>query len=158
MQQVFRLDPQHAQALNFLGYSYAERGIRLDQALDMIQRALESDAWNGAYLDSLGWVYFQMGRYEEARGPLEQAARTYPHDPTVLDHLGDLYAKVGELELALAAWSRAIDSGAEDPESLWAKIQVVEVAGEEGQGGGQRAKPRVPDDAASDAMDLPLWP
>jgi tetratricopeptide (TPR) repeat protein len=158
MREVFRIDPGHAQALNFLGYSYAERGIELEQALEMIRRALESDAWNGAYLDSLGWVYYQMGRYEEAREPLEQAARTYPHDPTVLDHLGDLYAKVGEREMALAAWSRAIASGAEDPDALWAKIEVVEVAEQESQASGQTAKPAATDGPVFDPADPPRWP
>jgi tetratricopeptide (TPR) repeat protein len=158
MKEVFRVDPDHAQALNFLGYSYAERGIRLDQALEMIQRALEQDAWNGAYLDSLGWVYFQMERYDEARGPLEQAARTYPHDPTVLEHLGDVYAKVGERELALAAWSRAIDAGAADADALWAKIEVVEVAEKERQTAGQTAKPAPADGSALDPMDPYRWP
>jgi tetratricopeptide (TPR) repeat protein len=157
MKEVFRVDPGHAQALNFLGYSYAERGIHLERALDMIQRALKTDEWNVAYLDSLGWVYYQMGRYEEARGPLEQAARTYPHDPTVLDHLGDLYAKVGERTLALAAWSRAIDSGATDPDALWAKIEVVEIAEKESQASGQNAKPALPEDSGSDTRDPYRW-
>jgi tetratricopeptide (TPR) repeat protein len=158
MMEVFRVDPEHAQALNFLGYSYAERGIRLDQALEMIQQALQNDVWNGAFLDSLGWVYYQMGRFEEARGPLEQAARTYPHDPTVLDHLGDLYAKVGERTLALAAWSRAIDAGAPDPETLWAKIEVVEVAEKESQAAAQTAKPVMPDGSVPDPTDPYRWP
>lgn len=158
LKEVFRIDPEHAQALNFLGYSYAENGVRLEQALDMVQRALTEDAWNGAYLDSLGWVYYQMGRYEEAREPLEQAARTYPHDPTVLDHLGDLYAKVGERELALSAWSRAIDSGAENPEALWTKIEVVKVADKESAASGQTAKPANPDGSARAPTDPYRWP
>jgi tetratricopeptide (TPR) repeat protein len=146
MREVFRLAPDHAQALNFLGYSYAERGVQLDQALEMVRRALELDAWNGAYLDSLGWVYYQMGRYQEARDPLEQAARTYPYDPTVLDHLGDLYAKLGEPEFAIAAWSRAIEAGAERPEVIRSKIEVIEVAAQETEGGGSPVKPHLDDD------------
>jgi len=157
MREVFRVDPEHPQALNFLGYSYAERGVELEQALDMIRRALKRDAWNGAYLDSLGWVYYQMGRYEDARGPLEQAARTYPHDATVLEHLGDLYAEVGERDLALATWSRAIASGAEDPDALWAKIEVVEVAEKESQASGQTAKPASPGGPALDPTDPSRW-
>jgi len=123
LRKALRLDPGHAPALNFLGYSLAERGERLDEALDMIQRALDVDTWNGAYLDSLGWVYYRMGRYEEARGPLERAAREYPHDPTVLEHLGDLYGRIGEGMLAVAAWNRAIAAGAEDVETLQGKIR-----------------------------------
>jgi tetratricopeptide (TPR) repeat protein len=157
MREVFRLNADHAQALNFLGYSYAERGVRLDEALDMIERALALDTWNGAYLDSLGWVYFQMGRYDEAREPLEQATRTYPHDPTVLEHLGDLYAKMGERDLAIAAWSRAIDAGSEDPSALNIKIDIIEVAEKDGEAGGQTAKPGPEKDPAS-WTDPTRWP
>jgi tetratricopeptide (TPR) repeat protein len=157
MREVFRVDPEHSQALNFLGYSYAERGIHLAEALDLIQRALRIDAWNGAYLDSLGWAYYQMGRYEDAQEPLEQAARTYPHDPTVLEHLGDLYVKVGERELAVAAWNRAIQAGAEDVGALRAKIEVVEVAEQEGQPSGQTAEP-APAGDPFDPANPPPWP
>jgi tetratricopeptide (TPR) repeat protein len=130
MREVFRLDPKHGPALNFLGYGFAERGTNLEEALGLVQRALAVDPWNGAYLDSLGWVYFRMGRYDEARQPLEQAARTFPHDATVLDHLGDVYRSLGERELAVAAWTRAIDAGATDAPALRAKIDVFEVAGQ----------------------------
>ena len=122
MREAIRLDPEHSQALNFLGYSLAERKVRLEEALELIQRAVVVDEWNGAYLDSLGWVYYQMGRFEEARGPLEQAAREHPKEPTILEHLGDLYHRVGETELALAAWDRALDSGPEDVNGLQRKI------------------------------------
>jgi tetratricopeptide (TPR) repeat protein len=122
LREVFRLDPQHAPALNFLGYSYAERSVHLEEALTMIERALTLDSWNGAYLDSLGWVYFQMGRYLEAKPALEQAAREYPHDSTVLEHLGDLYFELGQHEQALAAWNRAMKAGPEDSTALQAKI------------------------------------
>ena len=137
MREVFRIDPKHAQALNFLGYGLAERGTNLDEALALVQRALAVDPWNGAYLDSLGWVYVRMGRYGEARQPLEQAARTFPHDPTVLDHLGDLYRSLGERELAVAAWTRAIDAGAADAPAVRAKIEVFEVAGQPEDRSGQ---------------------
>ncbi len=120
--QAFTLNPVHAPALNFLGYSLAERKERLDEALTLIKRALAVDAWDGAYLDSLGWVYFQMGDYEAARVPLEQAVREYPHDPTILEHLGDLYARLGERELAVSAWAKALEADPEDEEGLRGKI------------------------------------
>ena len=82
------------------------------------------DAWDGAYLDSLGWVYYQLGLYGDARGPLERAAREYPKDPVILDHLGDLYARVGEWELAVAAWSRALDTEPETADTLRSKIAI----------------------------------
>jgi tetratricopeptide (TPR) repeat protein len=128
LREAFRLNPTHAPALNFLGYSLAERNDRLEEALILIQRALSVDGWNGAYLDSLGWVYFQMGRYAEARDPLERAAREYPNDGTVLEHLGDLYQQLGEPELARAAWARALDAGAENEENLRGKLELAEEA------------------------------
>jgi tetratricopeptide (TPR) repeat protein len=121
--EAIRLDPRHARALNFLGYSWVERKIRLDEALGMIERALEVDTWNGAYLDSLGWVYYQMGRYEEAREPLERAARELPTDATVLEHLGDLYNSLGDPANAVTAWNRALEAGPDDREGLLVKIQ-----------------------------------
>ncbi len=124
LREAFRLNPDHAPALNFLGYGLAERRVRLDEALVLIQRALSLDSSNGAYLDSLGWVYYQMGRYPEAREPLERAAREYPHDGTVLEHLGDLYLELGEADLAYAAWRRALGAGAEDDAALRAKLEM----------------------------------
>jgi tetratricopeptide (TPR) repeat protein len=123
LREAFRLDPGHARALNFLGYSLAENSVRLDEALEMIERALEVDEWNGAYLDSLGWVYYQLGRYESAREPLERAARELPRDPTVLEHLGDVYLTLGERNRALSAWNRALDAGPENPGLLRGKIE-----------------------------------
>lgn len=110
MQTAIELDPEHAPALNYLGYGLAERGERLGEALDLVRRALEQDATNGAYLDSLGWIFVRMGDLEAARGPLERAAREFPKDATILDHLGELYARLGDRELALATWQRAAES------------------------------------------------
>jgi tetratricopeptide (TPR) repeat protein len=130
LREAFRLDPNHARALNFLGYSLAERGVSLKEALEMIERALEIDEWNGAYLDSLGWVYYQLGRHEAARVPLERAARELPRDPTVLEHLGDLYLTLGESENALNAWGRALEADPADPDLLRGKIdRELESAG-----------------------------
>ncbi len=123
LREAFRLNPRHARALNFLGYSLAENRVRLDEALEMIERALEVDEWNGAYLDSLGWVYYQLGRYESAREPLERAARELPRDPTVLEHLGDVYLTLGQRNSALSAWNRALDAGPENPGLLRGKIE-----------------------------------
>ena len=127
LEKTLGLEPDHAEALNYLGYSLADRNERLDEALGLILRALEIDPWNGAFLDSLGWVYYRLGRYEEARDPLERAAREYPHDAVVLEHLGDLYAKIGEHELALAMWRRALDSHPDDPGGLRSKIEAGEL-------------------------------
>lgn len=117
-----RLDPDNPTALNFLGYGFAERNIRLEEALDLVQRALAIDYWEGAYLDSLGWVYFRMGMFDEAREPLERAAREYPKDPIILEHLGDVYQRLDEPALALSAWTRALSGGPEDAGGLRDKI------------------------------------
>jgi tetratricopeptide (TPR) repeat protein len=125
MREAFRIDPRHAAALNFVGYSLAERNERLDEALELVLRALRVDAWDGAYLDSLGWVYYQLGLYREAREPLERAAREYPTDPIILDHLGDLYARLGEWELAEHAWSRVLEADPDRGEALRTKLANV---------------------------------
>jgi tetratricopeptide (TPR) repeat protein len=126
IRRAIELDGEHAPALNFLGYSLAERAVALDEALLLIERALAIDGYNGAYLDSLGWVYFQMGRYGEARQPLESAARELPKDPTVLEHLGDLYARLGERSLARATWARALAAGPDDPSAIETKLRETE--------------------------------
>lgn len=147
MRQAFGLDPRHAPALNFVGYSLAERKLQLDEALALIRRALEVDAWNAAYLDSLGWVYYQMGRLAEARSPLERASRELPYDPTILEHLGDLYLSLGERSLALSSWDRALAAGPENPEAVRRKIADARAAGgaaaDAASKGGGQAKRQV---------------
>lgn len=123
LRRTIELDPSNAQALNYLGYSLADRSEKLDDALRYVKRALELDAWNGAYHDSLGWVYFRMGRLEQAREPLERAAREFPFDATVLEHLGDLYDKLGEKESAERAWRRALAAEPENPATIRAKLE-----------------------------------
>jgi len=136
LREASRLDPQHAPALNFLGYSFAERSVKLDEAVQMIERALTIDGFNGAYLDSLGWVYFQLGRFAEAQAPLEQAAREFPYDPTVLEHLGDLYLEMGLHDRAFAAWTRAMNAGPEDSATLRTKMERQAEAVAKGSGTG----------------------
>jgi len=110
LRRAIALDPQNSQALNYLGYSLADRNEKLDEALTLVRRALEIERFNGAYLDSLGWIYFRMGEYAKGRDPLERAAREYPRDATVLEHLGDLYEKLGDPQGAEAAWKRALEA------------------------------------------------
>ena len=125
LRRTLELDASHAPALNFLGYSLADDRVHLEEALDLVQRAIDFDPWNGAYLDSLGWVYFQMGRFEEAREPLEAAARELPSDAVVLEHLGDLYERRGQNELAISAWGQALDNDPEDRAKIEAKIALL---------------------------------
>lgn len=117
--------PDFHPALNYLGYMWVEEGENLDRALDLIHRAVELDPDNGAYIDSLGWGYYQLGRYEEAREHLERAARLI-QDSTVYEHLGDVYAALGEPANARRAYERAMKLEADDPEGVVRKLSALE--------------------------------
>jgi len=106
--KVIASDPQHAMALNYLGYMLADQSTKLDEAFAYIKRAIDIDPTNGAYLDSIGWAYFRLGKYELAEENLVKAAQKINTDPTVHDHLGDLYQKTGRLKLAATHWERAL--------------------------------------------------
>jgi tetratricopeptide (TPR) repeat protein len=106
--KVLASDPDHSSALNYLGYMLADQNTKLDEALGYIKRAVELDPANGAYLDSLGWAYFRLGKYEMAEESLLKASQKINTDPTVHDHLGDLYQKTGRLKLAATNWERAL--------------------------------------------------
>src|SRR5208282_1089840 len=106
--KVLASDPEHASALNYLGYMLADQNMKLEEALGYIKHAVDLDPANGAYLDSLGWAYFRLGKYEMAEDNLLKASQKINTDPTVLDHLGDLYQKTGRLKLAATNWERAL--------------------------------------------------
>jgi tetratricopeptide (TPR) repeat protein len=115
-------DPQAAATLNYLGYMNADRGVKLDESLNYIKQALTFEPNNGAYLDSLGWVYFKLGKYDLAEENLNKAAVHMGSDPTVQEHLGDLYQKTGRLKMAAVHWERAVEE--------WNKTVPAEVDGE----------------------------
>ncbi len=106
--KVLASDPEHASALNYLGYMLADQNMKLEEALGYIKRAVDLDPANGAYLDSLGWAYFRLGKFELAEDNLLKASQKINTDPTVHDHLGDLYQKTGRLKLAATHWERAL--------------------------------------------------
>ncbi len=117
------LDAGHADALNYLGYMWAERGENLAAAEGYIRRALEREPGNAAFLDSLGWVLYQQGRYHEALAPLEQAATIAAQpDPAIEEHLGDVLEKLGRRHEAVEAWARAAALDGASPD-LPAKLQ-----------------------------------
>jgi tetratricopeptide (TPR) repeat protein len=107
--KVLDANPKNSSALNYYGYMLADRGIRLEEATDLIKRALAQEPNNAAYQDSLGWAYFKQDRLPEAEEMLRQAATHESHDPTILSHLGDLYAKMGKDGLAEAQWQKSLD-------------------------------------------------
>jgi Tfp pilus assembly protein PilF len=109
LREVIRLDPDDATAHNYLGYMFAEEGVNLDEAAALVRKAVEREPENGAYIDSLGWVYFKKGMFDEALVEIERAAQFEPDDPTIADHLGDIYAAKGLPEKARAAWKRSLE-------------------------------------------------
>ncbi len=112
-EQLFRTlladDANNAVVLNYLGYMLADRGVKLEEALGYIKKAVQIEPQNAAYLDSLGWVYFKLGNFDLAEENLRRASDHLGSDPTIQDHLGELYARTGQLQLAAAHWERAID-------------------------------------------------
>lgn len=114
---ALELNPKQPQVLNYLGYSLVERGEKLDEALRMIETAADARPDNGAIIDSLGWVMFQLGRYEEAVDHMELAASLEPLDPVINDHLGDAYWAVGRKTEARFQWLRALSFDPEPAEA-----------------------------------------
>jgi tetratricopeptide (TPR) repeat protein len=102
--KVLRVDSESAGALNYIGYMLADRNMRLQESYDLISMALERDPGNGAYLDSLGWALFRLGRLEEAEKTLKQAILKTPKDPTVHHHLAETLMKAGKVREAAAEW------------------------------------------------------
>jgi tetratricopeptide (TPR) repeat protein len=112
--KVLDTNPNNASVLNYYGYMLADRGIRLDEATSMIERAVKQEPNNGAYLDSLGWAYYKQNKLAEAEECLRKAVDRESHDPTILSHLGNVYIKTGQneraaelLERSLAEWQKA---------------------------------------------------
>jgi tetratricopeptide (TPR) repeat protein len=114
LRRVLQIDPDFHAALNYLGYALAEAKESLDEALSLAERAVALEPDNGAYVDSLGWTYYQLGRHEQARGYLERAARLEPTDATLQEHLGDVYVALGQNDRARAAYGRALELGDDD--------------------------------------------
>ncbi|MDQ6979860.1 MAG: tetratricopeptide repeat protein [Ghiorsea sp.] len=115
--------PDHAEALNFYGYSLADRGIRLHDALAMVKKALLKKPEDGYYLDSLAWVYFKQGKYTQAVEVQKKAVGLVPNDPVMQEHLGDMYWKAGLKKDARLHWQKALDLNHENPDDVQDKIQ-----------------------------------
>lgn len=115
MRALLALDPDHAEALNFVGFTWAEQGIRLEEAEELVRRALRLSPRSGHMVDSLGWIRLKRGDVRQAVELLEQADRLMGPDPSVLDHLGDAYRAAARPGDALAAWRRALRSVGEEP-------------------------------------------
>ncbi len=125
--KVLSMNSDSASALNYLGYMFADRSVRLEEAHRMISRALELDPYNGAYLDSMGWVLYRMDRFEEAERYLRLALERVSRDPTVHDHLGDVLAKQGKTKEAMAEWQIAIREWEASPPSEKDPVEIAKI-------------------------------
>jgi len=129
MRQVLTLKADHAEALNYIGYSYAERGENLDEAEALLKRALEIEPDNGYYLDSLGWIYFKKGQLELAVKTLQQAVARAGKEATILEHLGDTYRAARRPADAAKSYRSALEASgpeADDPDVTPASRATVE--------------------------------
>jgi tetratricopeptide (TPR) repeat protein len=108
LRELLSKDPLDADALNYLGYMLAERGEKLDEAVDLVQRALKVEPENPSFLDSLGWAYLKAGKLTEADKPLSEAAKQMPENSVIQDHLGELRFRQQRFADAVAAWQRAL--------------------------------------------------
>jgi tetratricopeptide (TPR) repeat protein len=124
--ELLRRAPDFHMALNYLGYMWAERGENLTDARRMVERALELDPGNPAYIDSLGWIYFRQGDHQQALTQLQRAARLLPRDGTVQEHLGDVLRALGNVTEARSAYQRAVAAGDENAEQVQRKLEEVE--------------------------------
>ena len=107
--RALELSPEQAHVLNYLGYSWIDQGVNLDEGMRMIRRAVEQRPDDGYIVDSLGWAYYRIHNYEEAVKQLERAVELKPEDPTINDHLGDAYWKIGRTLEAVFQWAHARD-------------------------------------------------
>ncbi len=122
MHQVITLNPDHVGALNFIGYTWADDNVHLDKALNYIQRAVRLTPDSGFILDSLGWVYYRLGKYTKAKNALEKAVQLSPEDAAIYDHLGDVYYKIGKLKEAHKSYERAVELS-EDEKEMQGRVQ-----------------------------------
>jgi tetratricopeptide (TPR) repeat protein len=106
--KVLEQEPKNAGALNYLGYMLADRNVRVNEAVKLIQQAVDLEPNNPAYLDSLGWAYYRLGDLSKAEEYLKRAVEGFSKDPTVHDHLADVYAKQGNLKDAITHWQMSL--------------------------------------------------
>jgi tetratricopeptide (TPR) repeat protein len=123
--KVLSVNPRNAPVLNYYGYMLGDLGIRLDEAEDLVRRALKEEPFSGAYLDSLGWIYLKENKLGESEVALRKALEHESHDATIHSHLGDLYAKTGRPEMAASEWEKSL---AEWKHSLPADVENDKIA------------------------------
>lgn len=129
MEKVLVINPDDPLALNYIGYSWAERGVRLPEALEYIKKAIEQRPSDGFIQDSLGWVYFKMGDLQQAAEVLEKAIALEPDDPTIHEHLGDVYLAFHKPHLALETYKKSLELSTKDEDKtrVSAKIGAIKL-------------------------------
>jgi tetratricopeptide (TPR) repeat protein len=108
MQDILRINPDHAGALNYIGYTWADKNINLNKAFLYLNRAKELLPENASIQDSLGWLYYRLGKLDEAKKWIRQAAELAPKDPAILDHLAEVYLAAGQAEEAIKIWNKIL--------------------------------------------------
>ncbi len=121
--KLLALRPNDSATLNYLGYMWADQGVQLERAKEMLEKAVAREPRNAAYLDSLGWAYFRLGQLQRRRKNLREAYRREPGDPTIEEHIGDLEARQGNLEGAIRHWEKALELKHEEPDRVREKLQ-----------------------------------
>jgi len=119
MRWVVEKDPKHAYALNFLSYSFAERGVNLDEAISLVKQALALVPNDGLFLDSLAWAYYKQGNYKQALKVQRKAIKhAETSDAVLYDHLGSIYLAMGRVAEAKEAWVLALEQDPDDTDLL----------------------------------------
>ena len=134
--RVLKFAPDDVDTLNYLGYTWVDRGENLTEAFDMIRAAVKQQPESGAIVDSLGWAHYKLGEYEKAKENLEKAVALSPSSATIIDHLGDVYWKLGRKREAGFQWKRALEFDPTDEERATIEIKLK---------GGLEAVPSTPD-------------
>jgi tetratricopeptide (TPR) repeat protein len=155
LEEAIRLDPKYAEAMNYLGYTYAEKDMKLGEAMDLIKRALAIKPDDGAYVDSLGWTHFKLGQWDEAVRELERAISLLPDDAVIHEHLGEAYLKKSRRDEARESWLRSLEL---DPANakLIERFKTTGFGDPEDEERFQRAKSKKDDqDPAADSQVSP---
>ena len=109
MEEIVKVEPDNPGALNFIGYSFAEKGINLERAEVLVKKALEKRPDDGYIRDSLGWVFYSKGEYKKALDEMLKARELVSDDPVIAEHLSDVYAKLGQRDKAIDVLHQSID-------------------------------------------------
>ena len=126
-ERLLTIDPEHAFALNYLGYIFADKGIRLEESVQLLKRAVAQQPDNGNFLDSLGWAYYRLGKFGQAEELLDKAVRLEKNNATILNHLGEVCFTLGKRQKAKTYWEKSLQL---DPENQEVKRKLEKIESE----------------------------